>query len=256
MKAHDDNTENIDVTDFHTDQVETSLDSSDSAPDNQKTAITGEPALTRDSINQLETGVTGESIKQLGTGVTGESIKPLETEFGPTGSGDYTVAEAATKIDETLENYELSNLTSSLKYKLRNLSRDSYQPDAELDMERRLKCYLKNILFHIGDPWYEKPDPEELEAYKTLQDVVTSELISELFDVTPFFGVLEPFEVQTIRIAFHPMSCLTTSGLLQCFIRGGPVENLRVIGVVSDIRFSLDETFIDFGRQVSFFKDL
>lgn len=249
MKANEDNTENIDVTDFHTDQAETSLDSSDSAPDNKKTAGIKqlETEVTRESINQLETGV--ESIKQLETGITGESIKPLETEFGPTGSGEYT-AEGATKIDETLENYELSHLTSSLKYKLRNLSRDSYPPDTELDMERRLKCYLKNILFHIGDPWYEKPDPEELEAYKTLQDTVTSEVISELFDVTPFFGVLEPFEVQTIRIAFHPKSCLTTSGLLQCFIRGGPVEHLRVMGVVSDIRFSLDETFIDFGRQV------
>lgn len=125
----------------------------------------------------------------------------------------------------------------------------SFGRDDEVDT-KRIYCFLKNICFGLCHPYFDPIKNQEISVYKNIQKETEHDNFLDLFDVTPYYGTLEPFEIQTIRIAFHPLRALKVSCELELQIEGGPTEVVHVSGLASRISYDLSTKFLDFGRQV------
>lgn len=74
---------------------------------------------------------------------------------------------------------------------------------------------------------------------------------SQVFDLTPMFGTLAPFQSQVLNVAFQPQAFMGAVVTAVCTVLGGPTETIRLSGQNARHIYSLSTTFINFGFRVS-----
>lgn len=74
---------------------------------------------------------------------------------------------------------------------------------------------------------------------------------SQVFDLTPMFGTLAPFQSQVLNVAFQPQAFMGVVVTAVCTVLGGPTETIRLSGQNARHIYSLSTTFINFGFRVS-----
>ncbi|KAJ3115022.1 hypothetical protein HDU96_001327 [Phlyctochytrium bullatum] len=73
--------------------------------------------------------------------------------------------------------------------------------------------------------------------------------ISQVFDILPTRGTLQPGETELVEVTFNGHSGGTYSVTALCDVVGGPKYELVVKGEASTIEYSIDKNTLDFGTQ-------
>lgn len=122
-----------------------------------------------------------------------------------------------------------------------------------LSFPQRNKDYglaMRTLLYGITGQ-FDEEEPDE-EVLKTLpKDKIFNNNVNSLMAIAPMCGFLKPYECQVVSVNFHPTSHISFLGQVKCHIVGGMTETLNIAAMSSDISFSIDEVYVDFGRQVS-----
>lgn len=113
-----------------------------------------------------------------------------------------------------------------------------YEDELQLILYQLVRCY--------DDDSYEK------EAIQCLNsNLELCHECCEVFDLIPTYGYLGPYEVQVASMEFSPHPDCIFKALAHCHPSGGKTEVLNVLGKSSNIKFSVENNVIEFGRQVS-----
>lgn len=146
---------------------------------------------------------------------------------------------------EKRESYYLSQIEDILHPAVL-MSDAIYLPQQHAEYLSCAKNFLYGVISHFDE---KENDLEVIECIpKQYEERIPVDLI---LNVVPAHGFLKPFECQVISIGFNPIPKISTSAQLQCHILGGASESINISGVSSEISFSITDTFIEFGRQVT-----
>ena len=86
--------------------------------------------------------------------------------------------------------------------------------------------------------WYFLESPE----------IPSSENLSQIFDIQPLRGVLEPGEKQDVEVYFYGKNGSSFHVKAMCDVVGGPKYELNLQGEASTIESAIDKTVLDFGN--------
>ncbi|KAI4465642.1 dlec1 deleted in lung and esophageal cancer 1 [Holotrichia oblita] len=114
-----------------------------------------------------------------------------------------------------------------------------YENELQLLLYQLVKCY--------------DDDCSEVEAIKCLTE--TQEQCRdccEILGLVPTYGYLGPYEVQVASMEFSPHPDCIIKALAHCHPSGGKTETLSIAGKSSNIKFSVENNVIEFGRQIAY----
>ena len=74
--------------------------------------------------------------------------------------------------------------------------------------------------------------------------------MSQIFDILPLFGVLQPGETQDVEMSFFGHTEVSTEVRAVCKVEGGPVYELVLAGEASDIQYKINKKKIRLGIVV------
>ena len=78
--------------------------------------------------------------------------------------------------------------------------------------------------------------------------------LSQIFDILPLFGVLQPGETQDVEMSFFGHTDVSTEVRAICKVEGGPVYELVLAGEASDIQYRINKKKIRLGIVVIFMR--
>ncbi|XP_067006744.1 hydrocephalus-inducing protein homolog [Anabrus simplex] len=108
---------------------------------------------------------------------------------------------------------------------------------------------LKKKLFPLINCYFmDEAEIKCLEGLPTVSPVLPS--VNKLFEITPFYGTLYPYESQILSVSFNGYSFLSGEAIALCQVEGGPSEAIKFKGSTSNICYHLNKMDIDFGWQV------
>jgi hydrocephalus-inducing protein len=107
------------------------------------------------------------------------------------------------------------------------------------DMEQRKIFQIKNISkIPVSYQWY----------FIEEKNTNRSE-ISQIFDVQPLCGYLEPDDYQDVEVYFYGQSQVSLHRKILCDVKGGPKYDLELQGEASNLIWTFEKTVIDFGSH-------
>ncbi|KAF5288916.1 hypothetical protein FQA39_LY03795 [Lamprigera yunnana] len=108
---------------------------------------------------------------------------------------------------------------------------------------------MKSILYGAVGELDQAFDNEDI--LHTLPKNVTQYHINKyILDMTPIYGILKPYECQTVAIPFLPKPNTTTVANAICFVVGGAEEIIHIEGKSCPLSYSIETVDVDFGRQI------
>lgn len=78
-------------------------------------------------------------------------------------------------------------------------------------------------------------------------------VFSQIFDIMPIYGVLQPGEIQQVTFSFFGHADISAEVLAVCVVEEGPAYELALKGEASLITYTLDTNEVNFGPQVDIF---
>jgi hypothetical protein len=108
-----------------------------------------------------------------------------------------------------------------------------------IDMEQRKIFQIKNVSkIPVSYQWY------FIEEKNTNRSEIT-----QIFDIQPLRGYLEPGDSQDVEVYFYGQSQVSLHKKILCDIKGGPKYDLELQGEASNLIWTIDKTVIDFGSH-------
>ncbi|KAM4722980.1 hydrocephalus-inducing protein homolog [Rhinophrynus dorsalis] len=107
---------------------------------------------------------------------------------------------------------------------------------------------LCNSLLGSGFPGY---DIRQGKVFLLEEKILfKSQDVSQVFDILPLFGTLQPGESQIISFTFYGHSGISSQAVALCEVNGGPTYEISLHGEASLVSYMLSTTDIDYGIQL------
>lgn len=149
-------------------------------------------------------------------------------------------------MEEYITTYEIQ-ITTIYREPCESLNLIYDSIGSEIFMTRMRQLLFPAIILHYKDDAI----VQDLMSVMPIETQKDSK-ICQIIDLTPWQGMLEPFESQAMNIAMHGIHNMAIRARALCHIEGGPTEFLDIFGTTGDIYYTLEKTFVNFYRQVSF----